>query len=124
MIIRISRFFRDIRFNIRMRFQRIFRGYSDDEVWDLGFATLFWMLPRLKAYRKSMRGFPVQLTADQWEDYVDKLIHAITLLKADNDMKLPPDEFGKPRYGLTKEEHAQVDEALNLLGFWILAIWD
>jgi len=82
------------------------------------------MLPRLKAYRKNLMGHPMPLTSNQWEAYVDKLIAAIELLAADRDGTLPPDEFGQPRYGLNVEEYEQIDEALRLLGFWILAIWD
>lgn len=114
----------DVKFAVKMKLQIFFRGHSDLEVWDLGRETLYWMLPRLKQYRKNLMGHPIQLTSEQWEEYIDELIAAIELLEADNNMTLPPDEFGQKRYGLSVEEYEQVDKTLRLLGFWILGIWD
>ena len=54
-------------------FQKLFRGYSDAELWDIGNALYLWLYPRLKAYRRMKRhGVPMLLTSASWEAFLKR----------------------------------------------------
>ena len=64
-----------MRINIRIPFkhffQKLFRGFSDAELWDIGTALYIWLYPRLKAYRHMKRhGVPMEFTARDWEAFL------------------------------------------------------
>ena len=63
---------------IKFAWQRIFRGFSDRELWDLCDAFYLWLYPRLKAFRQMRRhGYPCDTTAREWEDQLKRWQKAI-----------------------------------------------
>jgi len=59
-------------------FQKLFRGYSDAELWDLGDTFYLWLYPRLKAYRRMKRhGVPVSFTSASWEAFLKRSQQAL-----------------------------------------------
>ena len=62
-----------MRYKIRWFLQKLFRGYSDPEVWDLQWHTAKYVLPRLKKLRKIRHGFPAMLCEEgKTEEESDK----------------------------------------------------
>ena len=56
-------------------FQRVFRGYSDDELWNLDYTIAKWILPRLKAFKKDNIGWPVHFDSfTEWTKTIDEMI--------------------------------------------------
>ena len=67
----------DAWFNIKMWFQKKFRGYSDSEIWNLDWAFSEWMLPRLKIFRDKTIGIPLDFeTLEEWQAALDDMIFA------------------------------------------------
>ena len=54
--------------------QKIFRGYSDPEVWDLSGTTAKFLLPRLKCLRGMKHGYPFMLSPAEWNKIIGKII--------------------------------------------------
>ena len=60
--------------------QKLFRGFSDTELWDIGDALYVWLYPRLKAFRKMRRrGFPAGYTKRSWEEFLAKSQRALEI---------------------------------------------
>ena len=95
---------------IKWFFQRLFRGWSDAELWDLQYHLAKYIYPRLKAFIKSNRMGYLNLdgksTSRQWEDILRKMLES----------------FKKVSGGNFIEEDVQ--EGLELFGKYFLALWD
>jgi hypothetical protein len=55
---RIGYFGKSITYKIKLLYQKITRGYSNDEVWDFGIAMCKWIVPRLTHLIHNHYGFP------------------------------------------------------------------
>lgn len=94
--------------------QRITRGWSDDETWNLDHAMCTWLLPRLRRFRELGTGsYPGRLeTCEEWEAILDHIIWAVEQHSMDDwHLHLP------------EEERPKVQEGLELLGKWLPALW-
>jgi hypothetical protein len=108
---------------VKFFFQRLFRGYSDDEVWDLDNAILRFTLPRLKALRKITQSYPCTFEEgnteegwDRWKVMLDKMIHAI-------ELKLK-DEYWYVESATVDKDTAKVEEGMSLFHEYFDALWD
>jgi hypothetical protein len=85
-------------FKIRMFFQRLFRGYSDNEWWNFKHEMSHWAIPRLKALRANHHGTPCTgyddcTSNEEWNAILDQVIEAFQLVDDDewsdaNDTKI------------------------------------
>ena len=110
-----------IRINIDIRpkyfFQKIFRGFSDKELWDIGEALYLWLYPRLKAYRGMKRhGVPMEYTDREWEEFLKRSQVALETYLGDNIYK----GFKKP----IKCDYKKIDKELKDLLAHIDLLWD
>ena len=64
----------DTRFNLKMWWQRITRGWSDIEVWNLDDTVSKWIVPRLKAFREETIGYPPDMGFEDWQTELDEMI--------------------------------------------------
>lgn len=55
--------------------QKLFRGWSDEETWDMEDSFLKWFLPRIKRYRKISIAYPAGYTEEQWNHLIEYLIY-------------------------------------------------
>lgn len=108
---------------VKFFFQRMFRGYSDDEVWDLDNAILRFTLPRLKKLRETTQSFPCNFIEenteegwDKWKVMLDKMIHAI-------ELKLK-DEYWYVESATVDKDTAEVEEGMSLFHEYFDALWD
>jgi len=61
----------------RYNWQRLTRGYGDDELWSLDSSISRFVLPRLKAFRADPFGHPGDLDSlEQWQAELDEMIFA------------------------------------------------
>ena len=66
--------------NIKQKWQKLIRGYSDEELWNLDSTFCKWMIPRLKTFKEKTCGFPVDLNnIDEWKEIIQKMIDAFEL---------------------------------------------
>ena len=91
--------------------QRLIRGYDDSEIWNLDSTIALFILPRLKLFRNSLHGYPNNLTFEQWEEVLDKMIIAFSLI---DDVAWHFNDFDYPR----------VEEGLDLFRKYYFNLWD
>lgn len=60
--------------------QRKERGFDDTELWNLDETMAAFMLPRLKRFKKITHSYPPDLTPEQWDKKLDKMIEAFELI--------------------------------------------
>ena len=63
--------------------QREERGFDDTEIWNLDLTLAKFMIPRLKEYKKSTNGHPLDLTPEEWDEKIDKMIVFFELIIKD-----------------------------------------
>ena len=105
---------RNIILTIKFGFQRMFRGYDSSAYWDLDYYLTKTIIPVLKFYRNNEVGYPASLTIKQWENKLDKMIKAFTLIKEENE-KVEV---------LTKKEKHLVYEGLKEFATYYRSLWD
>lgn len=72
----IFRWYR-IKRSIKYFFQRIFRGWSDRDLWSLDLTIARFTLPRLKRFRERNIGTPGGFTEEEWKETLDMMIYAM-----------------------------------------------
>ena len=117
---------RDIKFNIKMKYQKLTRGYSDLEVWNLNDTFCIWILPRLKYFRKHTIAYPPDLTPEKWDEILDKMILAFELYLDDSDDNYEIDKNGEytiPDLEKMKLEGEKIWEGFRLFGQYLRYLW-
>lgn len=88
-------------------FQKVFRGYSEHELWGLDFHLSKYLLKRIKAFRKLDKyGFPAKLESmEEWNAILDKIIFALEFSSFDYglDEKYKEHEIIFPRLEKPRE---------------------
>lgn len=101
-------------------FQRIFRGYSDPEVWDLYFHNAKWLIPRLRKLKEIGHGFPAMLStkdkteeesAREWTSILDKMISAFEFMVSED-------------WDCSNETQEKASEGLDLYRKYFFCLWD
>lgn len=75
---RIKDFIKNLPRNIKWFFQRGIRGYADCDVWDIDYWFLNTIIPMLKQFNKTKHGYPGNITAEEWDKIIDKMIFYFT----------------------------------------------
>lgn len=132
--------------------QKIFRGYSDAELWNLYVTFAKFILPRLRRYRKmDNTGYPTMIMADEdveeyskcgntlgidekdlyyekkWNTILDKMITAFGLiLREDDPHSNNVDSLSWFENWIKAEEIKQnkIKEGLQLFAKYFQALWD
>ena len=109
--------------------QRIFRGYSDRDIWRLDLTIAEFVLPRLQHFRKVFGGEEAHMPSNfcfdkdgnekdwdraqrRWNKILDSMILAFELTIKDQE-------------GLLSDtEHKQIYAGLQAFGKYLLALWD
>lgn len=102
-----------IKRSIKYWFQRRFRGFSDDKTWSLDHTVAEFTLPRLKRFKEVQNGYPADLTEEQWDDIIDKMILAF-----ENVIK----EFNFDEEDGIKEAK-EIEEGMILFGKYFRQLW-
>lgn len=61
---------------LRFLWQKLDRGWSDDEIWNLDISLAKLILPRLKRFKEIKGGYPGGMTLDKWEEILNQMIYA------------------------------------------------
>ena len=91
--------------------QRQLRGFDDSETWSLTDTICRFIIPRLKRF-KEVSGTPSQLSEEDWNIILDKMILAFELTTREDGIRI-----------WSEEESKQIDEGLNLFREWFMALW-
>ena len=101
----IKRWFRHL-------WQRLTRGWDDSDTWGLSVTHAQWIEPRLRRFKELNNGFPGGIPEEKWNEYLDKMIFAFSLI-------------GKDLWDweTDKEKVDQVNEGLDLFRQWYFDLW-
>ena len=57
--------------------QRVTRGWDDSDLWSLDMTIAKFALPRLARFRQIDHGYPVGMTAEQWDESLADMEYAL-----------------------------------------------
>ena len=119
---------KNLYYQVKYGFQRMFRGYDDTEVFDMDMAFIDRYLKILKDFRKNHCGYPPSITNEQWDDILDEMIKHLTLMNENNIMselkKGMPDSF-EPNYETVMDVMSRhKNEFFALFSKWFYNLWD
>ena len=92
--------------------QRQLRGFDDSETWSLTDTICHFILPRLQRFKEINASTPAQLTEQEWNAILDKMIVAFQLTCKDNGSRI-----------WSEEESKQIKEGLDLFREWFMGLW-
>ena len=92
--------------------QRIERGFDDSETWSLTDTISNFIIPRLKRFKEINGGILCEMTSEEWNLILDKIIRAFELSARDKGSRI-----------WNKEEEKELDEGLDLFRQWFFALW-
>lgn len=101
----IGKFIKKFQYKLLSCWQRLTKGYADEEIWNLDLTIAKFILPRLKAFRK------MNIHTKPTDMEVDKIIEAFEFTLSDDFWIAQPKEHEKHQKGL--ELFAQ-----NFWSFW------
>jgi hypothetical protein len=91
------------------RKQRLERGFDDSETWNFYITISKFILPRLKVFKETTIAHPPELTSDQWNIILDKMIRTFEIA-ADSDF-------------MEEDESEEFREGFNLFSEYFFALW-
>ena len=94
---------------IKYKKQRLKRGFDDSETWSLYTTIASFIVPRLKRFKKVNNGYPANLTEEEWDTILDKMIFSFE--NCDHD-KL-----------FEKEFYDKYEEGINLFAKYFMGLW-
>lgn len=111
--------------------QRLERGFDDTELWNLDHTIIQFILPRLKAFKEQLHGYPGNYDSfEQWQHDIDEMIWAMEWYDSEDIH----DEFKKDEYqNFLKDENGNLvptDDNLRAKNGWQLfcdnffGLWD
>jgi hypothetical protein len=118
----IPRFFRDIRFNVRMGWQRLTRGYDDSMVW--GFCDVFpdMMVKILTQLEEKRWGHPSGLTDKQWSKILNQMIDGFKAVEEKENLEFVA---GSDKYlKAIRPYNKRINKALDLFKTYFFNLWD
>lgn len=65
-------------------YQRKKFGFDESELWSLDYSLAKLIAPRLKKFRYSTIGIPMNLTQQEWHDRLDKMIFSFEFLGSED----------------------------------------
>ncbi len=115
---------------VKWRWQRWTRGWDDSCLWGLDHEIIKFVYPRLKAFRElpphgvplhptevypeghEYAGDPRALTEEEWDSILGEILAGLKLV-VDADC-----------YPLDPEDHAKLENSMDLFRQWFFALWD
>lgn len=91
--------------------QRLERGFDDSETWSLDSSIARFILPRLIRFKEINAGYPGTISEQEWDDILDRMILAFSLLASD------------VVFCTGKEDQKKIDEGLALFAKWYQHLW-
>jgi hypothetical protein len=92
--------------------QRIERGFDDSETWSLTDTICHFITPRLQRFKECANYIPSNITKEEWNEILDKMLLSFNLISRDNGSRIWSDEESK-----------QINEGLDLFREWFMELW-
>lgn len=101
-----------IRRRLRFLWQKVTRGFSDDELWNLDVTIARFVLPRLRRFRARTHGYPGGMTEEEWDDKLREMVWAFDRIA--NDAGLDA----------LQNDQARINAAMLEFGRHFRDLWD
>ena len=101
--------------------QRLTRGFSDEELWNLDWTLAEHILPRLKAFKVYHGAYPPDLTPEKWNKKLSEMIWAFDSILHEEETK-PEIKEGDIRAYMAYLKRR--DRGLKLFGKYFMDLWD
>jgi hypothetical protein len=89
--------------------QRLERGFDESETWNLYTTISRFILPRIKEFKECNICHPPELTPEEWNNILDKMIRAF--------------EISSNSEYMTEEQSDEFREGFNLFNEYFFALW-
>lgn len=115
--------------SVRHFLQRIFFGFSDDETYSLFHPIAIFTLPRLKRFRELTTSYSGNVSFEDWQKILDKMIFAFTYslyeeLISTDDERAKELEKELLKFETSKEEWCRFcNEGYELFGKYFANLW-
>ena len=110
--------------NWRHRWQKVTRGYSDVDVWNLFSYVTRVVLPPLRQLRARHGGYVAALGEDGWDDALDKMIAAFEEVEKSDGWIGGRWSEERGEYYFDEAIRDRTREGLRLFGEHFLDLWD
>jgi hypothetical protein len=74
-----------IRSAIKHWWQRRTRGWDDRDTWSLDWTIAKFVLPRLRRFREVSNGYPADMTKEEWDTILNRMIYALEVCSDDSE---------------------------------------
>lgn len=101
--------------------QRLARGFSDRELWNLDHTMAKFILPRLKAFKNYRGTYPPDLTPEEWNEKLDEMIWAFDAILHEEETMPVIDGGEKVKIMAYLKRR---DKGLKLFGKYLMDLWD
>lgn len=95
--------------------QRIKRGFDDSETWSLYTTISKFILPRLKRFKEINIAYPGNLTSEEWDNTLDKIIKAFEYLSSE--------KYWDDLWSRNDDTHKMIEKGLKLFAKYFEALW-
>lgn len=98
--------------SLKHLWQKLSRGFSDKETWNLDVTFAEFALPRLKRFRQISKKIPADLTTEKWNEILNDIEFAFT--------KIVDDDY----YTLDSvEDNTRIEKGLKLFAEYYRNLW-
>ena len=105
-----------MKWHIKQKWQKLTRGYFDEELWNLDYTICKWILPRLKSFKEQTKDYPPELNnLAEWKEIIQKIIDAFEIYSID----LPETPYSSSY----EEDDKRVREGFELLSKHFHNLW-
>jgi hypothetical protein len=102
---------------IKLTYQKITRGFSDKDTWNLDHSIANYALPRLKRFKEINNGHPISLTEEEWDFMLDEMIYAMEYLATQWE-----DDWDDINLG-SEENYARFVKGMEYFGKHFQSLW-
>ncbi len=99
-----------MRRRIKFFFQRLWRGWDDSDTWNLDLTIAKFTLPRLIRFKELNTGHPDNLTEQEWNNILDKIINSL--------------QYTINQFDIEKEFDKEIQEGTILFGKYFNYLWN
>jgi hypothetical protein len=103
--------------------QRVFRGWSEDEMWNLDVTLARYIYPKLEYFKGCHGSHPADVTWEEWLKILDKMIRAFRYVADEEEFKIEDPDIEVYRQKLKAAED-DCREGLELFARYYRNLWD
>jgi len=111
---------KDLPRRIKHGFQKLYKGYGDNETWSLDYEIAKFTYKRLKRFKELDNGHPGDLTWEEWDKCLDKMIKAFSFFIREQKGKIDYSDYSPEQY---KKLWAKHQKGFELFGKYFNSLW-